>query len=365
MKINIEKNLLVDALNKIVGPTTTKQNFPILSSVLLLAEENKVKFTTTDLDVSIMALQEAEVKESGTIAVPMKRFFSIARELPSEKVKIEKVKNNLLINCGKVEVKINTLDPKEFPQVQEAKGVSLIKLDPQTTEEMIRLTSFSVGYEDVNYVLNGIFFELMENKITLVSTDGKRLSVIKRSLPPNQPAIKTKISFILPVRAVNELYKLVKNKEENIFMFVEDNRVGFDCKDTQFIARPIEGEFPNYAQYIPGETKDKLRADRKELLSALRRANLLSTPDYQGVKLELRKNTLVVYKSTPQLGEVKEELDVKYEGANLEIGFNPNYLTDILKNLEDEGVCFSFFGADKPAVLKREDHIYLLLPMKT
>jgi DNA polymerase-3 subunit beta len=364
MKFIINKDILLDNLQKIAGPTTTKQNFPILNSVLISTIDNKLKFITTDLDITIVSLQEANIINGGKIAIPMKRIISIIRELPPQEITIELIKNNLLIKCEQIEFKITTLEPEEFPQTEEEKKVSLIKINPITLEEMIKLTSFCVGYEDVNYVLNGILFEIFEETISLVSTDGKRLSFVKRKLPPNQPEIKTKIAFILPIKAINELYKLIKEKEEEVFLFVKENKIGFDFKNMQFIARPIEGEFPNYSQYIPQENKEKLVINRQLFLLALRRADLLSTPDHQGVKLELKKDSVIVSKTTPQLGEVKEVASGHYSGPNLEIGFNPNYLMDVLKNLEDEEISFEFFGVDKSAVLRKEDYTYLVLPMK-
>ncbi len=364
MKFIINKDLLVESLQKVLGPATTKQNFPMLGSVLITSTENILKFTTTDLDTTIISLQETEILESGKIAVPMKQFFSIVRELPPQKITIHKSKNNLLIKCEKIEFRITTLNPEEFPQIQEKGGVSLIKINPQELSEMIKLTSFCVGREDSSYVLGGILFEIAGDKLKLISTDGKRLSFIQKTLPAKQPELASKVSFIFPLKAVSELYKLIKERNEEVYLSVEGNRVEFDLKDTQFIARPVEGEFPEYSQYIPKEGKDKLTIDRKKLLFALKRASLLSTTDYQGVKLELKKDTVTVYKNTPQLGEVKETLEARYNGAHLEIGFNPNYLTDVLKNLEDEEVYIDFFGADKPAVLRKEGYIYLILPMK-
>jgi len=364
MKFIINKEVLLENLQRVLGPTTTKQNFPILNSVLVNTIDNKLKLTTTDLDITIISFLEAEIAAKGKTAILMKKFISIIKELPSQNISIELIKNNLLIKCENIEFRISTLNPEEFPQIEEEKETSLIKLNSAVLEEMCRLTSFCVGYEDVNYVLNGILFEVFEDEIRLVATDGKRLSFVKRRLPTNQPEIKVKLSFILPIKAINELYKLIKEKEGELFLFVKENKVGFDFKDTQFIARPIEGEFPNYAQYIPNENKDKMVVNRQNFLLALRRADLLSTQDYQGVKLELKKDSLVISKATPQLGEVKEVVEARYTGPGLEIGFNPSYLMDVLKNLDDIEASFEFFGADKPAILRKEDYIYLILPMK-
>ncbi len=364
MKFIISKDILVDNLQRVLGPTTTKQNFPILNSVLLTTLGDKIKITATDLDTTITSIFQSEIIEPGKIAIPMKRFLSITRELPPGKITIEQAKSNLLISCEKVEFKISTLNSEEFPKTQETKTASLITLNSQDIEEMIKLTSFCVGYEDVNYVLNGILFEIAEDKINLAATDGKRLAFVQKKLPPNQPEIKNKVSFILPIKAVIELHKLLKERDGEFYLSAEENKITFDFKTTQFIARPIEGEFPNYSQYIPGKAKDKTIIERRQLLFALKRASLLSTADYQGVKMELKKDSLNMYKNTPQMGEVKENIDVQYSGSTLEVGFNPNYLIDVLKNLEDETVAIDFHGAEKPAVLRKEGYIYLLLPIK-
>ncbi|MFA7676665.1 MAG: DNA polymerase III subunit beta [Candidatus Omnitrophota bacterium] len=365
MKFIITKDILVTALQIVLGPTTTKQNIPSLGCVLISSEKEYLKFTTTDLDLTITTKQKADIKETGKVAIPMKRFLSIIRELPSGNVTIETIKNNLSIRCEKIEFKVNTVNTEDFPFAPEPKELSLIKLDMVVLEEMIKLTSFCVGYDDSSYVLGGILFEIHEATVKLVSTDGKRLAFMQKNLPSGQPEVKTKISFILPIKAVTELHKIIKEREGDLYVFTEDNRVGFDIGEVQFIARPLEGEFPNYKQYIPQETKERLFINRTKLLYALKRASILTTSDYQGVKIELKKEGVVVYKNTPQLGEVREVVEARYEGQHLDIGFNPNYLTDALKNLEEEEVCIHFSGPDKPAVLRRKDYVYLILPMKT
>jgi DNA polymerase-3 subunit beta len=364
MKFIINKEVLLGELENLLGPTTTKQNFPVLSSILIHASDKKIKLTTTDLDITIISFCEAVLTEPGTTAVPMKRFLSIVRELPSGQITVETTKSNLLIKCEKIEFKINTLDTEEFPKIEEAKKASFIKINPADLRDMIKMTSFCVGYEDANYVLNGILFEIHEDQIRLVATDGKRLAYSKRKLSRTQPDVKTKISFILPIKAINELQKLIKDLTEDILLFTEENKVGFDFKATQFIARPIEGEFPAYEQYIPKENKEKLVVNRQQFMLALRRADLLSTQDYQGVRLELKKDEIMISKNTPQLGEVREIVEAHYAGGALTIGFNPHYMIDMLKNLEDSEASFEFFGSEKPAILRKEDYVYLVLPLR-
>jgi DNA polymerase III subunit beta len=364
MKLIISKEELSRQLQKVLGPTTTKQNFPVLGGVKIAVSQTNACFTSTDLDITITTTSSIENGEPGEFVVPMRRFFSIVKELPPEEVVVEMHKNNLLISCGKVEFKINTLNYDEFPQTQEPKNISLIKIDAHDLEEMIRTTSFCVGYEDVNYVLNGILFEIEGREARLIATDGKRLAFAKKGLPSNQSEVDSKIFFILPIKAVVEIQKLIKDVDGQLYMFAEDSRVGFDFKGTQVIARPIEGEFPNYEQYIPPESKDRLKINRRDFLASLKRASVLSTPEYQGVKISLKKGSAAVYKSTPQLGEIREDIDAFYNGAVLDVGVNPVFIIDVLKNVEDEEVCFDFSGPDKPIVFRKESYVYLLLPMK-
>lgn len=365
MNITINKKQLVECLRSVVGPTTTKQDFLSLNSVLIEAKKEIIKFTTTDLDLTITTQTKAIVEVSGKVLVPMRRLVAIARELPNQNVVLEKIKNILLIRCGKVEFKINVLREDEFPKIEEKQEAITIKILPEMLEEMIKLTAFCAGFEDVNYVLSGVLFELEEDKIKLVATDGKRLSFAVRDLPANQAAIKEKISFILPNKAVGEIARITKEKNDPLYLSFSDKQIEFDFTETKITARPIEGEFPNYSQYIPEKKGEQLVVEREEFISSLKRIGLLTTTEYQGVKLNLKKNKMVIYKTTPQLGEAKEEIDVEYRGAPLDIEFNPNYFIDILKQVSEQKITIDFFGAEKPAVLRREEHTYLLLPMKT
>jgi len=360
----IKQNILLDGLNKVSGPTTTKQNFPALNSILIeTTVNNKIKLTTTDLNTTIIATLDAQIQKQGKVLVPFKQFMSIIREFPQNEITLELFKNNLSIRCENIELEITTLNTNEFPKIEQPKNISLIKIDPRELLYIIKLTSFSVGHEDTNYILNGVLFEITNNTIQGVSTDGKRLSVITRKLPQNQPELKTKISFILSIRTINEIQKILKDKEDEIFFYMEENKIGFDLKNIKILTRPIEGEFPNYNQYIPEPQTNKLTINKNNILSSLKRAALFSTPDYQSVTLELKKNKIIINKSTPHIAKIKEELNCQYTGKNFSVGFNPYYLIDVLKNIEELNVNFEFSPPDNRAVLKKEDYIHIVVPM--
>ncbi|MFH1771680.1 MAG: DNA polymerase III subunit beta [Candidatus Omnitrophota bacterium] len=363
MKFIINKNIIVEELLKIIGPTTTKQNLPILSSIFIETKNNTLKIISTDLDITIITKIKTTVLSEGRAVVPSKRFISIIKEMPSCDITVEKVKNDILINCEKIEFKLTTFPVEDFPKIEEQKKAILLKINPQTLHNMIVLTSFSVGFDDINYVLGGVLFELFENKINLVSTDQKRLSFSQEEIPASQPPTQKKLNLIIPLKAVYELQKLIKEEEDDILLFTSENKVGFDIKKTQFIARLIEGEFPNYKQFIPPESKNKLTVNRKDFILTLRRADTLSNQDYQSVKINLKKDSITVTKTTPQEGEVKEVVEGNYTGEPIQIGFNPKYLIDALKNLKNEKTVFEFFGPDKPAVVREGSYTYLVLPM--
>ena len=198
--------------------------------------------------------------------------------------------------------------------------------------------------------------------ITLVATDGRRLALIKTNIT-NPQAIDKKI--IIPTKTVQELLHNLKSEGEVGVVFA-DNQVMFEFNNTIIISRLIEGEFPNYEQVIPKETKEHLKLDREKFLWATRRVGLLTTPDSQSIKIDLFKNKMVVSKNTPDLGEAREELDIDYSGRELSVGFNPNYLTDVLKSLDATEVDFELTDAEKPGVIRTKDgsYLYIVLPMQ-
>ena len=174
---------------------------------------------------------------------------------------------------------------------------------------------------------------------------------------------KKELNVIIPIKAVNELNRNLKD-EGQVSIVMGTNQILFDIDSVLVVSRLIEGTFPNYLQVIPAPVEKKIRLSRGVFLAAIRRANLLATPDFQAIKLEVFKNKMVISKSTPDVGESREELDIEYQGKELVVGFNPHYLIDVLKNLKDEFLNFELSDADKPGVIRTEGYLYLVLPMR-
>jgi DNA polymerase-3 subunit beta len=196
----------------------------------------------------------------------------------------------------------------------------------------------------------------------VVATDGRRLAIKEEKLPYS---LNKEIKMIIPIKTIHELERNLNETEESeVEVIFGKNQVGFGWEDLIIISRLIEGDFPDYKQVIPQEVHPKIKIERQFFLGAIRRASLLSTPDYQAVKLEVFKDKLVVSKSTPDMGESYEEIPIEYGGKELFIGFNPDYLIDVLKNLKEDTVEFELTESEKPGVIRRPGYIYIVLPMR-
>ncbi|MCX5702692.1 MAG: DNA polymerase III subunit beta [Candidatus Omnitrophica bacterium] len=361
MKLRVEKNILLNGIQKVQNVITTKTALPILSNILIESQPEKIKLTATDLDIGISCVIPVDIQEPGAITMPAKRFADIIKELPSDSISITTKKNNLvIIETELCQFKIMGLPPEEFPKLPEFKDREVIQLEQATLKQMLNLTSFAVSFDEARYILHGILFKIVKNNLTLIATDGKRLAIIEKKI---QQDTDKDIQIIVPIKTIQELNRNLVD-EGNVSLVLGDNQALLDLGNVVVISRLIEGEFPAYQQVVPEVSEHKIIVAREEFLLALRRAALLSTPDYQAVKLEVFKDKLVISKSTPDIGESREEVSVEYRGKEVVIGFNPYYLIDVLKNLPDEKIEFELTDSEKPGVIRTNGYIYIVLPMR-
>ncbi|MBU1906009.1 MAG: DNA polymerase III subunit beta [Candidatus Omnitrophica bacterium] len=270
-------------------------------------------------------------------------------------------KNNLvIIDADGCQFKIMGLPREEFPKLPDFQDKEAIKLEQAVLKRLLNLTSFAVSSDETRYILNGILVKIHNNTLTLVATDGKRLAIAEKKLAQE---INKDISVIVPVKAIRELDRNLKEEGE-LSLILSANQILFGLDNVTIVSRLIEGEFPDYRQVIPPPSDNKIKIDREQLLLAAKRSTLLSTPDYQAVKFEVFKNKLVLSKSTPDVGESREEVPVEYQGKELVIGFNPAYLIDVLRNLTNESVEFEVSDTEKPGVLRIDGYVYIVLPMR-
>jgi DNA polymerase-3 subunit beta len=265
------------------------------------------------------------------------------------------------ITCENSQFKIMGIPKDEFPKLPEFKDKDIIQLSQPLLKTMLNMTSFAMSRDETRYILNGVHLIIGKNLIKMVATDGRRLALIEREI--DLPGHVDK-KVIIPAKTVQELNRNLKEEGEVALSF-GNNQIMFDLGDSIIISRLIEGEFPNYEQVIPKESKSKVTVDREKFFLAAKRASLLTSQDSQVIKLDIQKGKMVISKNSPDIGEAREELDIAYTGSPLSIGFNPYYIMDVLKNLEGEVVGFELHDPEKPGVIRVKDkYIYVVLPMQ-
>ncbi|HEY5043715.1 MAG TPA: DNA polymerase III subunit beta [Verrucomicrobiae bacterium] len=367
MNLTITKDQIIAGLQAVQNVVSTRTTLPILSNVLMRAEKDRVEFTATDLDVTVACSVEAKVGKAGATTVPVKKLFGIVRELSGGEIEIEADEKNVTsIRSGSSFFKIHGLGADEFPPLPKFKDDKKVSLSQETVRAMLKKTSFAVSTDESRYVLNGIFISLKEGKMTLVATDGRRLALVDEEVEISE---KSSGEFIVPAKAVNELTRLLQEKGEVEIKFGE-NQASFLLKDDKgfsvlLITKLIEGNYPNYKQVIPGETKERIPLVREELLQALRRAEIMTSEKANSVKLSFGKNQLAITANSPEVGEARETIAVNYKGKEMAIAFNPRYLIDPLAALAEDEVFIELIDELSPGVLKiNGPFLYVVMPMR-
>ena len=367
MNLTIAKDQIINGLQAVQNVVSTRTTLPILSNVLLRAENDRLELTATDLDVTISCSVEAKVKKPGSSTVPVKKLFGIVRELGSNELDFEvDDKNVSSIRSGASFYKINGLSADEFPPLPKFKEEKKVVLQQETVKGMMKKTSYAISTDESRYVLNGIFISLKDHKMTMVATDGRRLALVDEEVDVTE---KSQGEFIVPAKAVNELNRLLADKGE-IEVRYSENQAAFNLKDEKggsvlIITKLIEGNYPNYRQVIPSEVKERVPIVREELLHALRRAEIMTSDKSNSVKMAFGKNNLAITANSPEVGEARESLAINYKGKEMAIAFNPKYLIDPLTALADDEVYIELIDELSPGVLKiNGPFLYVVMPMR-
>lgn len=367
MNLTIAKEQLLHGLQAVQNVVSTRTTLPILSNVLVRAEGKSVEFTATDLDVTVSCGVEANVTKSGSTTVPVKKLFGIARELAGAEIELSVDEKNICsVRCGPSFYKIHGLSADEFPPLPKFKEERKIVLSQETAKGMIKKTSFAISTDEARYVLNGIYISLKDHKLTMVATDGRRLALVDEEVDVSE---KNQGEFIVPAKAVSELNRLLQDKGE-VELKYSDNQAGFTLRDEKgsaivIVTKLIEGNYPNYRQVIPNETKERVAIPREELLHALRRAEIMTSEKANSVKLAFGKNNLAITANAPEVGEARESIAVNYKGKEMAIAFNPKYVIEPLNALSQDEVFIELIDELSPGVIKiNGPFLYVVMPMR-
>jgi len=367
MKFTISKEQLSNGLQAVQNIVSSRTTLPILSNVLLRGEERKLELTATDLDVTVSCSVEAEITKPGALTVPVKRLFGIVRELGNFEIEIDvDEKNACKIKAGASFYKLHGLSAEDFPPLPQFSEKPKIILPQEKLKGMLRRTSFAVSMDETRFVLNGIYLSLNENKITMVATDGRRLALTdeEADVPPGSQA-----EFIVPTKAINELNRLLQPKGDVEIQFTENQSL-FSLKaengcSVVVITKLVDGNYPDYRRVIPAEAAERVTLAREELLQALRRAEVMTSEKTNSVKLTFSENNLTITANTPEVGEARESIAIKYKGKEFAIAFNPVFLMEGLKALDDDEVFLELTDELSPGVVKiNGPYLYVIMPMR-
>jgi len=362
MKLRCTKEKFLDGLQQVQNVVSTRSTLPILSNVLIRAGREGVFLTTTDLDLAVRCSVEAVVVREGSVTLPARRLFTIVRELAHSDVEIDVDEKNIAtIESGGSHFRIVGIPESDFPQLPKLEGAKSFSVEQKTLRDALKKTSYAMSGDETRYVLNGILLSLKEDKMAVVATDGRRLALVEYELDLPKG---TKGELLIPSKTVSEILHLLKDKGSVTVSFTE-NQISFEMDGTLLISKLVEGVYPNYRQVIPGETKERVSLERETFHQAVRRAALLVSEKNHAVKLSFSKNNLSISANSPDVGESRESLAINYKGPNISIGFNPDFLTDPLKNLENDEIFFELTDELSPGVMRIKDpFLYVIMPMR-
>jgi len=365
MKFSINKEDILEELQLLQGIVEKRNTLPILANILINVTKEKVEMTGTDLEVGLKSYFPAKIEKTGAVTVSGKKLFEIVKSLAEEKeVTFKENQDSMIeITAGESEFKILCLPKEDYPQVPEPRFEKNIILPLDLLKEMIDRVYYAISQEH-RYYLTGALLILKEKSIELVSTDGHRLAYTAKS--SNDLKLNEEIRVIVAKKTLSELRKI--EDEEVEFDFDESN-LFFKVKNRTLISRIIEGKFPNFEEVIPVGNPNLVIVPREEMTNAIRRVSLLSSERSRGIKFFVEKNQIRLFSSNPEMGEARDKLDVNYEGENLEIGFNSQYLLDFLTVVKTDLIRFELKDENSAVLMrpeKEEDLKFLsvLMPMK-
>ena len=367
MEIRARREDFLSALSRTQGTVERRNTMPILANVLIETHTNRIRVTATDLEVGVRASLNGEIVTSGRVTVDARKLYEIVRELSEEMIELQRLENDRVeIRSGKSVFKMVGLDAQEFPVFAQSAEGDRKECPAQVLKEMIDKTIFSVSTDETRSNLNGaLLHESGDNTVRMVTTDGHRLSLVQREIGP----LGIQKGVIIPRKGLGEIRRLLEDSgEATVSLGLTENMVFVWYGDVEMSIRLIDGEFPDYDKVIPSDQTSEANVAQSNLFRALRRVSLLSSDRYRGVRVELKGGGMFISANNPDLGEAAEELEVDYQGARLSIGYNAQYLLDILGVLEhDDKVTLAVKDDQSPTVLKRngdQSLLYVVMPMR-
>lgn len=367
MEFICAKEDIQKSLSHAEGIVSSRTTLSILANVLLETKDNGLEISSTDLEVGFKTVIPAEIKQAGATTIQAKKLSELIKSFSSGNIHFTLEEQNRMNLASenpaiKANFKIMTLPKDDYPNIPEFSGENAFTLSQLSLKEMIRKTIFSASTDEARYFLNGIFFEKKEDNLTLVATDGKRLSLIKSGL---QEKIDN-FEIIIPSKVLNELIKILKD-EGDCKISLTESKVFFQIGDTELVSNLLEGQFPNYNQVIPSETNNLALINLMDFIDAINRVKHMVDPKLAQIRFDILPSKLVLSGYHPDFGEAKDEIEIDYNGDEINIAFNYNYLLDALKEITQKDVELKMTNNKSPVILKgveETNYFSVVMPMK-
>ncbi len=371
MKFTASREALLRPLQLVAGIVERRQTLPVLSNVLVTLKDSKLSITGTDLEVEIRSQVELEqAGESGGITLPARKFVDICRSLPDgAEIKFATEEGRAILRSGRSRFALSTLPVNEFPTVDEQAGRLSFSVPQERLKQLIDKTAFAMAQQDVRYYLNGMLWEVNGGQLRAVAADGHRLAMSDCEIqlnPNNTDSDEKPEQSILPRKGVVELARLLGDGEDvNVVMGA--NHVRIEGADFCFTSKLVDGAYPDYERVLPKGGTQILEGQREDLRQAFQRAAILSNEKYRGVRMQVEGDQLTIMANNPEQETAEEEIAVGYTGSSLEIGFNVNYIIDVLGVLGGEKVRFTFADSNSSALIDDQGDdktVYVIMPMR-
>ncbi len=361
-----QRDTLLTPLQAVSGIVEKRHTLPILSNVLLEKKGDKLTFLATDIEIQITTSAEgAEGEGDGAVTVGARKFQDILRSLPeSAEVSLTLEEKRLQLRAGKSRFSLQTLPADDFPRMAIAtEEAQTLTVTQQQFRHLLAKTQYAMAAQDVRYYLHGLLLLTEGKELRAVATDGHRLAYASMEVEAELP----RQELILPRKTVLELNRLLADNDAPLEITLTPNQVRFDFGNVNLVSKLIDGKFPDYERVIPATLKNHLQVERMPLLQSMVRAAILTNEKFRGVRLVLTDGSLKVMSANAEQEEAQEELEVAYAGDSLDIGFNVNYLLDVLNNIQNDEVSFSFNDANSSALITipgNERFKYVVMPMR-
>ncbi len=371
MKLTIERAVLLKSLGHVQSVVERRNTIPILSNVKLTAMASQLDLNATDMDLDIVAGVAADIAAPGSTTAPAHTLYEIVRKLPDgTQVELDATSGDdqLVLRAGRSRFSLTCLPTEDFPVMAGGDATHTFSIAAGEMRALIDHTRFAISTEETRYYLNGIYLHAAERDGTdvlrAVATDGHRLASVECPLPEGARGIP---GVIVPRKAIAELRKLIEDFSDDVEVALSESKVRFSFDGAVMTSKLIDGTFPDYQRVIPEGNDKEMDVDGKSFGDAVDRVSAISSEKSRAVKMMLSSAALVLSASSPEHGSATEELEVEYDGDEIEIGFNSRYLLDIVQQIEGDTMRFVLADAASPTIIREADDpsaLYVLMPMR-